>query len=181
MKQRIGIFVLTAIVLLATVSCKKMFGDSDDPECGMLLKLKDEKYANYLSFVYSDKKNYVVGYPSPEDAHTLNSYYPNAKCPNGYYFKWGYDAKHHIHDCYTDITIKEYRDIWEATKNKDIRDTLTSRVISRDPYEELYSIPYDTVFWKHKDNGVVGLNFDKINEMIESGELFTYEGVERVK
>ena len=177
--KKIFFYILTTIFFFSMVSCKKMFSDNE-PECGMLLKLKDEKYANYLTFVYSDKKNKVVGYPSPEDARTLNSYYPNAKCPNGYYFKWGYDAKYHIHDCYTDITIKEYRDIWEATKNKDIRDTLTSRVISRDPYEELYSIPYDTVFWKHEGGGV-SLDFDKIKEMIESGELFTYEGVERVK
>ena len=74
-----------------------------------------------------------------------------------------------IHDCYTDITVEEYKDIWQATIDKhiDMRDTLTSRIIDRDPYEELYDV---------KKIGV-----DKIKELIESGELFTYEGVERIK
>ncbi|MBR4688851.1 MAG: hypothetical protein IKO90_00135 [Bacteroidales bacterium] len=177
--KKISIYVLVAIIVSAVVSCKKKFGDSE-PNHGMLLKFKNEEYANYLSFSYSEEKSMVVGYPSPSDAYSLSSD-PNAKCPNGYYIRMGiFNANNHVHDCYTDITVEEYEDIWEVTKDKDIRDTLTSRVIDRDPYEELYDFP-ESVFYRHLPEGGCSLDIDKINELIESGDFFTYEGVERVK
>ena len=82
----------------------------------------------------------------------------------------------------TNITFSEYVEIGEATEGKDIRDTLTTRVIDRDPIKELYRInSFDTLLIVPDEHRIWGPNIDKINEMIESGEFFTYEGVERVK
>ena len=179
--KKISIYVLVAIIVSAVVSCKKIFGDSDDGGADVVFKYKNDNYASYVAVTYSDKKKCVVGYPdSIGNTPSLGLNSCAIKCSNGYYFASieGYSAKS-IRGCYTDIKFSEYKEIWKATKGKDIRDTLTSRVIDQDPYAEIYSLHYDTVLYKHE--GGVSINIDKINEMIESGELFTYEGVERVK
>lgn len=180
MKQ-ISIFVLMSIVILMASSCKKMFGDGEGV-ADVVFKYKNEDYVNYVGVHYSEKKNKVVGYPdSTGNTPSLGLNGFAGKCSNGYYFASieGCSAKS-IRGCYTDITFSEYKEIWKTIGSKDMRDTLTSRVIDRDPYEEIYSLHYDSVLYKHDEGGVTP-NIDKINELIESGEFFTYEGVERVK
>ena len=165
MKQ-ISICVLMSIVILMASSCKKMFGDGEGV-ADVVFKYKNEDYVNYVGVHYSEKKNKVVGYPdSTGNTPSLGLNGFAGKCSNGYY--------------YTDITFSEYKEIWKTIGSKDMRDTLTSRVIDRDPYEEIYSLHYDSVLYKHDEGGVTP-NIDKINELIESGEFFTYKGVERVK
>ncbi len=176
--KKISIYVLVAIIVSAVVSCKKKFGDSEDGGADVVFKYKNENYANYVAVAYSDKKNRVTGYPDSSYAFSFGL--RGEKCSGDYYISSieGCSPKD-IRGCFTDITVSEYKEIWKATKGKDIRDTLTSRVIDRDPYAEIYSLHYDTVLYKHE--GGVSINIDKINELIESGEFFTYKGVERVK
>lgn len=178
--KKINIFLLVAIIMLAASSCKKIFGDSGEGEADadVVFKYKNENYANYVAVAYSDKKNKVTGYPDSSEVFSFGLY--GVKCSEGYYITSieGSSPKD-IRGCYTDITFREYKEIWKATNGNDIRDTLTSRVIDRDPYAEIYSLHYDTVLYKHE--GGVTFNIDKINEMIESGDFFTYEGVERIK
>lgn len=177
--KKISFYMLTAIVMLSMISCNKYFFDSDEGGADIVFKYKNENYANYVGVVYSEKKNKVVGYPDSSEVFSM-SLVPATKCSNGYYCGHSAISPKSIRGCYTDITFSEYKEIWEATEGKDILDTLTSRVIDRDPYEEIYRLHYDTILYKH-EGGCVGFNLDKINEMIESGEFFTYEGVERIK
>ena len=167
--KKLSICALIAIMFFTAISCNKEYG-CGEPDQTMVFKYKNEEYANYLTVIYSEEKKSVVGYPGLSDLPGSWILSSEARCSNGYYINTQVSgAKYHIHDCYTDITVEEYKDIWQATIDKhiDMRDTLTSRIIDRDPYEELYDV---------KKIGV-----DKIKEMIESGEFFTYEGVERVK
>ena len=179
--MKTSIYVLSAVVILVTSSCKKKFGDGEG-DAEVIFKYKNEAYANYVGVSYSEKENKVVGYPdSTGNTPSLGLNSCAVKCSNGYYYASieGCSAKS-IRGCYTDITFSEYKEIWKTIGNKDMQDTLTSRVIDRDPYAEIYSLHFDTVLYKH-EGGMVSTNIDKINEMIESGEFFTYEGVERVK
>ncbi|MBO7055524.1 MAG: hypothetical protein J6W37_09080, partial [Bacteroidales bacterium] len=106
------------------------------------------------------------------------------KCSNDYFLKTYVlgDPRNLVKKntaAYTDITVEEYKEIWKAMEGKDICDTLASRIIDKDPYKEIYVFSRtDTILCQ----GIYQEpNFDKINEMIESGEFFTYEGVERIK
>ena len=181
MKRRIGIFLFMAIILLVTTSCQKFAGDSGVTEY-LIFKYKNIEYANYVCVRYSDKKNKVVGHPGTDlrDARWSNPASVAGKCSDGYYII-AYDTPS-LNPCMTNITFSEYVEIGKATVRKDIRDTLTTRVIDRDPIKELYRInSFDTLLIVPDEQRIWGPNIDKINEMIESGEFFTYEGVERVK
>ena len=55
-------------------------------------------------------------------------------------------------------------------------DTLKSRIISTDYLTEIYFITDENAF---KKNGEIDI--DALNASIESGEFFTYEGIEGMK
>ena len=171
------LLVLISIMIISFLhSCNK----NDDLVCGLrentlLFKYKDDSYANYVTVIYSSKKNKVVGYPDSSEPLCCSLIYHARKCSNGYYITTTVGTNS---CCMTNITVNEYKEIWKATEEKDIRDTLTSRVIDRDPCLEIYKFPNDSILLY---DYLWNKNLDKINEMIESGELFTYEGVERVK
>lgn len=57
-----------------------------------------------------------------------------------------------------------------------ILDTLNSRIINVDPFEEGYRL--ERRDWKTKDWFI---DVDRINALIESVEFFTYDGVEKIK
>ena len=164
-------------------SCEKEEPVSSYGECSEYLLFKfNGDYERYIPVGYSDKKNKVIAYPNPSSPFTCGLIYSSTKCSNGYFLdrqvladprKWKNNAI-----AYTNITVNEYKEIWNIN-TIDIRDTLTSRIIDKDPYKEIYVFSRtDTILCQ----GIYQEpNYDKINELIESGELFTYEGVERVK
>ena len=171
------LWVLISIMIISFLhSCNK----NDDLGCGLrentlLFKYKDDSYANYVTVIYSSKKNKVVGYPDSSEALCCSLINYARKCVNGYYITSTVGSNA---GCMTDITVNEYKEIWKASEGKDIRDTLTSRVIDKDPCLEIYKFPNDSILLY---DYLWNKNLDKINEMIESGDFFTYEGVERVK
>ena len=175
--KNVILYVLTAIVCLLAISCEK--NDADGQESYVVFNYQKDEYAKYVMVGYSEEKNKVVAYPDSSSPFTLGLNYRARTCSNGYYLTDTYvSSKSEFRGYITDITGSEYKEIWKATEGKDIRDTLTSRIVDKDAYKEIYKIKVarDSVIFPMTD-----LNLDKLNEMIESGEFFTYEGVERVK
>lgn len=165
-------------------SCEKEEPVSAYGECSEYLLFKfNGDYEQYVPVAYSDEKKKLIAHPSPSNPFAAGLICSSKKCSNNYFLdiqvlvdprKWGNNTT-----AYTDITVEEYKEIWKVMEGKDIRDTLASRIIDKDPYKEIYVFPRtDTILCQ----GIYQEpNFDKINEMIESGEFFTYEGVERIK
>ncbi|MBR5434205.1 MAG: hypothetical protein IK117_07200 [Bacteroidales bacterium] len=175
--KNVILYVLTAIVCLLSISCEK--NEADGQESYVVFNYQKDEYAKYVMVGYSEEKNKVVAYPDSSSPFTLGLNHRARKCSNGYYLTDTYvSSKSEFRGYITDITGSEYKEIWKATEGKDIRDTLTSRIVDKDAYKEIYKIKVarDSVIFPMTD-----LNLDKLNEMIESGEFFTYEGVERVK
>lgn len=82
--------------------------------------------------------------------------------------------------------LKKMEDEYAGTNWDKLCDILYTRVVDSDPFEEIYSIPIHlfavrTYYGDEEHYSYDGPDIDKINEMIESGEFFTYEGVERIK
>lgn len=175
--KNVTFYVLTAIVCLLSISCEK--NEADGQISYVVFNFQKDEYAKYVMVGYSEKKNKVVAYPDSSSPFTLGLNYRARTCSNGYYLTDTYvSSKSEFRGYITDITGSEYKEIWKATEGKDIRDTLTSRMVDKNAYKKIYKIKSvrDTVIFPMTD-----LNLDKLNEMIESGEFFTYEGVERVK
>ena len=173
------LYALTITVCLSAISCEKNNTDAEEQETYVLFNYQKDEYAKYVIVAYSEKENKVVAYPDSSSPFSLGLNYRARKCSNGYYLTDTYvNSKSEFRGYITDITGSEYKEIWKATEGKDIRDTLTSRIVDENAYKEVYKIisRRDTVIFPMTD-----LNLDNLNEMIESGEFFTYEGVERIK
>ena len=118
--MKTSIYVLSAVVILVTSSCKKKFGDGEG-DAEVIFKYKNEAYANYVGVSYSEKENKVVGYPdSTGNTPSLGLNSCAVKCSNGYYYASieGCSAKS-IRGCYTDITFSEYKEIWKREVGSD--------------------------------------------------------------
>lgn len=185
MKRTVFLMLCASLCIsFMATSCEKEEPASSYRECSEYLLFKfNGDYEQYIPVGYSNKKNKVVAYPSPSNPFASGLIYGSEKCSNDYFLdqsvladprKWNNNNT----IVYTDISVDEYKEIWDIN-TIDIRDTLTSRIIDKDPYKEIYLFPRtDTILCQGKYQEP---NFDKINEMIESGEFFTYEGVERIK
>ncbi|MCQ2607730.1 MAG: hypothetical protein MJ197_03480 [Bacteroidales bacterium] len=177
--MKVLLYTLTILVCILAISCEKNNVDADEQETYVLFNYQKDEYAKYVMVAYSEEKNKVVAYPDSSLPFTLGLNYRARKCSNGYYLTDTYvSSKSEFRGYITDITGSEYKEIWKATDGKDIRDTLTSRIVDKNAYKEVYKIisPRDTVIFPTTD-----LNLDNLNDMIESGKFFTYEGVEKVK
>ena len=161
-------------------------GETINPPLGFVVLPQNESFIEYKDYVQVAVKNgSISGYPGKGGVDASSN--GMVELRNGYFFL------NHIytHSVFTDITFTEYNEIWEKTLNgeiKNIVDTLNTRIIDNDPFKDAYTVPNQDIFLKStpvviddKEYYKVSTNIDKINEMIESGEFFTYEGVERVK
>ena len=175
--------LMVAIFGLAMMSCNK--NDEltvKDPNCYYSVVKMKQDYTQYAMGIENNNKNFV----QPITPLGLENKF--LQLNNGYWVTT-YGKSLDGREVVTDISLEEYGKLYEeyAETNLDkLRDTLYSRIIDREPFEELYFIPekdfsiiVNYVDEEHYGNG--GPDIDKINEMIESGEFFTYEGVERVK
>ena len=179
------VILVTILFGLGASSCKKEDTVVDGvPYSGYVLYKCNGDYENFVMVGYSVEKNKLVAYPDTSDCKTLSTSRNITKCSNDYFLNtYVLGDPHNLvkknTSAYTNITINEYKEIWRIMDGKDICDTLASRIIDKDPYKEIYIIMRaDTILCQGKYQEP---NYDKINEMIESGEFFTYEGVERVK
>ena len=179
------VVLVTILLGIGMSSCKKEDTVADGvPYSGYVLSKYNGDYEHFVMVGYSAEKNKLVAYPDSSDCGTLANSSHITKCSNDYFLDtYVLGDPHNLVKkntaAYTNITVDEYKEIWRASEGKDIRDTLASRIIDTDPYKEIYIIMRaDTILCQGKYQEP---NYDKINEMIESGEFFTYEGVERVK
>lgn len=136
--KNVILYVLTAIVCLLAISCNK----NDDAEKSgySVIKLKNSNYSDWLYFGYNSPKGKVTAYVDSSDAGSM-VYNFNLTSLNKDYFLVNTTTFNNT--VYSDITVSEYKEIWKATEGKDIRDTLTSRIIDTEPYAEIYEILTD--------------------------------------
>ncbi len=187
--KRLNVFqvLMIAFFCVVMISCNKndelnqKEGRGNPNNYYSVVKMKQD-YTLYAMGIENKNKNYLRSVtPMGQKDRFL-------QLKNGYWVtKYGLtlDGREVV----TDISIEEFEDLYDkyAETNLDkLRDTLYSRIIDRDPFEELYFIPKKdfSIIVNYVDGehyGIGGPDIDKINEMIESGEFFTYEGVERVK
>lgn len=174
---------MVAIIGLTMVSCNKNDEATvKDPNSYYSVVKMKQDYTQYAMGIENKKKKHV------QPATPLGQKDRFLQLKNGYWVTKN-GRKLDGREVVTDISLEEFEKLYEeyAETNLDkLRDTLYSRIIDRDPFEELYfvrvkdfSIIVNYVDEEHYGNG--GPDIDKINELIESGEFFTYEGVERVK
>lgn len=188
--------LMVAIIGLAMISCKK----NDSIEEGShysVVKLNNSKYSDWLFFGYNSEKGKVIAYVDSSDAGSMVFHF-NLTSLNKDYFLVNTTTFNNT--AYSDITVSEYKEIWKAREGKDIRDTLTSRIIDTDPYAEIYeilpdygdSIRIDILYQKiwnynyrkstnskkltENDSITFVKTRDEILKMIEN-----YEGVKKVK
>ena len=82
--------------------------------------------------------------------------------------------------------LKKLEDEYAGTNWDKLCDLLYTKVIDSEPFEEIYSIRIHlfavrTYYGDEEHYSYDGPDIDKINALIESGEFFTHEGVEREK
>ncbi|MBR4689166.1 MAG: hypothetical protein IKO90_01750 [Bacteroidales bacterium] len=122
-------------------------------------------YWKYVTVTYDKVNEKVKYYHSPEYKVDLK------ELTNGYYYA---TCDYFAEEAYTDITYEEYKDM--SDKGIISEETLKNRIISTNYLTEKYFILDENAF---KKDGKIDI--DALNASIESGEFFTYEGVERVK
>ena len=173
--KRLNVFqvLIVAVFGVVMISCNKNDepAESRDPNSYYSVVKMKQDYTQYAMGIENEKKNFV----QPITPLGLENKF--LQLNNGYWVTT-YGKSLDGREVVTDISLEEYEKLYEeyAETNLDkLRDTLYSRIIDREPFEELYSV-------SKKDFSIKGgPDIDKINALIESGELFTYEGVERVK
>ena len=157
--------------------------------------------ADYSDYVYmsadgslrsKDKENINTSWDD-EVWSELVKWYSVKKLKNGYCFV---PFVHRNDIVYTDVTLEEYDRLKKEYSSEEqsnsfgLIDTLKKRIIDNDPVIECYKFRFGDPLLTFRDSiwqaasdiaGSPYPNIDKINEMIESGEFFTYEGVERIK
>ena len=194
--KNVFFYVLTAIVCLLAISCEKN-EDAEAKRGYSVIKLKNSNYSDWLYFGYNSQKGKVTAYVDSSDAGSTVFHF-NLTSLNKDYFLVNTTTFNKT--AYSDITVSEYKEIWKATEGKDIRDTLTSRIIDTDPYVEIYeilpdygdSVRIDTLYlkiWNYnyrkstnskkltEDDSITFVKTrDEILKMIEN-----YEGVKKVK
>ncbi|MBO7055523.1 MAG: hypothetical protein J6W37_09075 [Bacteroidales bacterium] len=137
--KKISIFLLVAIIGLAMISCKK----NDSIEEGShysVVKLNNSKYSDWLFFGYNSEKGKVTAYVDSSDAGSQVFNFKLTSLNNDYFLV---NTQRFNTTAYSDISVSEYKEIWKATEGKDICDTLTSRIIDREPFAEIYEIMTD--------------------------------------
>lgn len=122
-------------------------------------------YWKYVTVAYDKINDKVKYYHSTKFNINLKELH------NGYYYA---DCDYFAEEAYTDITYEEYKEM--SDKGEISADTLKSRIISTDYLTEIYFITDENAF---KKNGEIDI--DALNASIESGEFFTYEGIEGMK
>ncbi|MCQ2606628.1 MAG: hypothetical protein MJ204_08855 [Bacteroidales bacterium] len=187
MKTKVILMLYVSLLLsIVFTACTKEY-----PE-GLIEGISSDKYvilpkADYREYVQvGQKKGKVSIYPSRGDA---GNYWQQLE--KGYYYApWLF-----VHGMFLDTKFSEYDEIWnlyftDEYKNKDILDTLNSRILEKDPYLEIYKLLDVSDFMVKTLTGniingeeqyQVSLDKEKLNKMIETGEFFTYEGVKRIK
>ena len=195
--KRLSILLLSVIV----VSCAR----EDDITSAKIKKERDEMVyysvyktkADYSDYVYVSKTNHIFSKPNPND--TLNKdisgvgknyikWWKGQSLSEDYYFIPFVVSPEIIN--YTDVTFEEYDNLCKEFSSEGqidslkLLETMKKRIIDTNPFVEYYKFKFiDEKLCDIVDSSTLHRepNFDKINEMIESGEFFTYEGVERVK
>ncbi len=153
--------------------------------------------ADYSNFVYMSKTDYIWSKPNQND--TLNK---DISGVGKYYIKWWkgqYLSKDYYFIPYevdpktikyTNVTFDEYDNLYNEfsiegqVDSIKLLETMNNRVIDTAPFEEYYRFRIgDKKLCDIVNSSTLHTepNIDKINEMIESGEFFTYEGVKRIK
>ena len=175
--------LMIVIIELAMISCNKDNQpiSTEGNNYYSVVKMKQDYTQNAMT-IENKKKNHVQ--PITPLGHE-NKF---LQLKNGYWVTT-YGKPLDGREVVTDISLDEYEKLYNeyAETNLDkIRDTLYSRIIDREPFVELYTVSIKD-FSKYSEyideqhNTIEGPDIDKINALIESGEFFTYEGVERVK
>lgn len=151
--------------------------------------------ADYSNYVYMSKTNQIPYKPNLKDTLNISGIGEN-------YIKWWkgqpltkdyYFIPFELNPesiKYTDVTYEEYDNLYNVfPSNGDIDslrllETMDKRIIDIDPFLEYYRFQFnDKKLCTIVDSSILHMepNFEKINELIETGEFFTYEGVEKIK
>ena len=120
-------------------------------------------YWKYVTVTYDNINDKIKYYHSTEYRVNLKELH------DGYYYA---DCDYFAEEAYTDITYEEYKEM--SHKGEISEETIKSRIISTNYLIEKYFITDEEAF---KKNGEIDI--DALNTSIESGEFFTYKGVER--
>ncbi len=171
MKTKIIKMLCASFLLSIMFACKKeeLIVGSEDIFKYISVVKTSEDYSNYVSV--SSRNGRVIGYPGPDGGEPRL-----IPLVDGYYM---IDCRTTFKATYTNITFSEYKDVWKEHKG-DIRDTLSSRILTTDPYIEGYEVER-RYFMVPMDDRHDGLNIELIRDMIKSGEFFTHESVKRIK
>ena len=122
-------------------------------------------YWKYITVTYDKINDKVKYYHSTEYRVNLKELH------DGYYYA---ACDYFAEEAYTDITYEEYKEM--SDKGEISGETLKNRIISTNYLTEKYFIIDENAFKKDGE-----IDIDALNASIESGEFFTYEGVERIK
>lgn len=184
MKTKNVLFLaVISLIVWGSWSCNDVTTDyaSSPFEYYYIFSMKTDYSKNIFVMINKEKK---IAYPNPPAAYgkflqLRDNYWAT---PGGFTI----DGREAV----TDLSLSEYESLWneyyEKNENK-LRDTLFSRIIDYDPFIDIYVVRItDERFSKitYRNGEVyqyVGPDVEKINSLLESGEFFTYEGVERIK
>ncbi|MCQ2608090.1 MAG: hypothetical protein MJ197_05335 [Bacteroidales bacterium] len=181
--KRANVFNLLFLVIvgLSLVSCNKEHGTTEGTNYYSVVKMKQDYSKNVMGIEFKNKKYVQPCTPLGYENRFL-------QLKNGYWVT-AYDKPLDGREVATDMSLDEYEKLYKeyAETNLDkIRDSLYSRIIDREPFEELYFVSIKdfskySEFIDEQHNTIEGPDLVKINEMIETGEFFTHESVKRIK
>lgn len=187
-----NILKLLCVVSMFYISCSKMEGpDYCGDDAVYVFKLRDTSYINYILVEYDKESDEIRSSIFTNDGSVAAPVIDKrdlVSLSNQYFFSRAFgNPFFYSNNAYTDITKEEALTFWDDPLiRENLYDTIKSRIVDTDPIEAMYRI-HESVelffdFVEH-ENGTYGIMFNEAvaNEMIESGEFFTYEGVERIK